>query len=327
MTTTTDGRRAREAVAAAAARLLAARGTEAVPDVLAVAAEALGCSHLSLRATACAGSSGPGGDSRPPRPDGGRWVLDVPVRAAGEPLGVLTATAATPFSTWRADALLALADVLALALSAGPRATHVAGRAGLDDEADRAQVAAVLHETVGRALVTVRYTAEQVAAGRADPAALDDPVRAALTAYRQAQRDLRAHALDAGLRAALRELAARGEGDRPDDGWRPVEVSVHADDPALDEVAPAVAVTVQRVAEAALRGAKGRALVVAVTQGATVKLTVECADNAYDAGELVRWARRASALGGAMWHRPGGVELTLPVAARTEGRHDDSPHL
>jgi signal transduction histidine kinase len=202
-----------------------------------------------------------------------------------------------------------------------------AGRAVLDEEADRAHVAAALLETVGTAMVTVRYAAEQVAAGRAAAGDLDEPVRAALAAVREAHRDLRAHALEAGLRAALEGLAAQTRADRPDDGRPPLRLSVEASDPALDAVAPPVAVTLERTAQAVLRAAAGHARLWAGVDGSTVKLRVESADNAYDAGELDRWARRVSALGGTLRTGPGGVELDLPAQPSAEGHHDHSPDL
>jgi hypothetical protein len=303
----------------AAARLLAARGMSAADEVLVGALGALGCTELSLRTR---------GDV-PLQPRGGRWVLDAPLRAAGEVHGVLTASADTPFTVDQADLLTGLADLLALTLDAAAgRAARDAGRGVLDAEADRAQVAAAMHETVGQALVTLRYTAEQVAAGRAGAGQLDEPVRAAMAAFRVAHRDLRAYALDAGLRSALREMSVRGGGDRPADDRPALRVEVCAEDPALDALAPPVAVTVQRVAEAALRGAAGKATVAATYDGRGVKLRVESAEIAYDASELDRWARRASALGGELRVTLAGVELDLPaqLPAR-EGHHDDGPDL
>lgn len=298
-----------------AARILAAGGASALGEVATLVSQSAHCDHVTLRGPAPtqvlaeSATTAPPGEGAPPK-----WVLDVPVRAGGALYGVLTAVARQPFTAGQADMLAAAADVIALALAADRSdAVAEAGRVVLDEEADRAQLAASLLETVGRAMATVRYAADLVSAGRADPTDLDDPVRAAIVAVRQAHRDLRAHALEAGLRAALRELADRGRADRPDDGQPPLRVSVEADDPALDEVAPPVAVTVQRVAEAALRGATGHARVCAFVHDRTVKLRVETADNAYDASELVRWARRVSALGGALREQPCGVEVSLPA--------------
>ena len=278
--------------------------------------------------------------STPPRaPRAGRratpWVLDFPVRRGADLYGVLTVTAPRPFTDADAAMLAAFADVLAVLLgSGGGTDARAAGRAVLDEEADRAQVATTLLDGVGEALVSVRYAAELVGAGRVEPAALDEPVRAALAAVRHAHRDLRAHALEAGLRGALRELSDRWGGDRPDDGMSELRLLVEADDPQLDAIAPPVAVTVQRVAEAALRGASGRAVIRAFCADQRVKLFVESAEIAYDASELNRWARRVHALGGDLRLRPDGVELSLPAelwpegsTAQHEGRHDDGTDL
>ncbi|MDQ1705365.1 MAG: hypothetical protein QOF18_1731 [Frankiaceae bacterium] len=301
---------------AAAARLLAARGVSATSDVLTLMIPALGCSEAVLRAPdaarvlARAGSTWP----VPAQPAGERFVLDVPVRACGELQGVLTIAGHAVFTLEQAEVLTGLADVLALAWSAQARAGRGdAGRAVLDDEADRAQAATELCDNVGEALVTVRYAADLVAAGRAGADALDEPVQAAQAALRDAHRALRAYALEAGLRTALREIAARGGADRPADGRPALDLTVDADDPWLDALPPPVAVTVQRVAEAALRCATGVARLTATFDGQRVKLCVESAEIAYDASELDRWARRASALGGDLRLRPAGVELELPA--------------
>ena len=188
-----------------------------------------------------------------------------------------------------------------------------AARAILDEEADRAQAAATLYDALGDALVAIRYAADLVATGRADINALDEPVRAALAAFQHAHRDGQAHALTAGLRAALRRLPARFAGDRLDDGTPELRLLVTADDAALDELPPAVAVLLQRIAEVVLRGAVGRATLRATSDGSRVKLCVESAEIAYDASELDRWSRRANALGGDLVVQSGGVELDLPI--------------
>ena len=324
---------------AAFVRALAAGGAAALPDALQVLAVAVGGDRVLLRAadttTPLASSSATTG----PRRGSGSWRLDVPVRRTGALHGVLTVTAGRPFTDADARLIAAAADVLALTLaadeSAGEMSTGAlsAGRAVLDEEAARAEVAATLLDGVGQALVSVRYAAELVLAGRVDAAALDESVRAALAALRTAHRDLRAHALEAGLRPALQELPARWAGDRPDDGMPELRLSVHADDPGLDRVAPPVAVTIQRVAEAALRGATGCATLRATCAGRRVKLSVQSAEIAYDASELDRWARRALALGGDLRLRPDGVELDLPVelpdrpTPQREGHHDDGSDL
>jgi len=324
------------AVLADAARMLAGRGLPALTEVLDLLARALGCDELILRAadtTTVLASAHP---SRvvPGWRAPGSCVLDLPVRRTGELCGVLTASTTRAFTDADARLLAGATDVLALALVADGSASWSAARAVLDEEAERAQVSATLLDGVGEALVSVRYAAELVAAGRADAAALEEPVRAALAAVRNAHRDLRAHAMESGLRAALAALPDRWGGDRPDDGLPELRLSVRAEDPELDTLPPPIAVTVQRVAELALRGATGRASVTAFCTGSEVKLDVESAEIAYDASELSRWARRALALGGDLQLRPDGVELSLPAelspagsATQCEGRHDDGSDL
>jgi hypothetical protein len=321
----------------AVVRILAAQGSAGLPEALQIVATAVGGEHVVLRA---ADATTVMAQTRSPRPSrvgrgAGPWILDIPVRRSGELYGVLTVTAWRPFTDTDARLLAATTDLVALLLAAeGSANAWAAGRAVLDEEADRAQVAATLLDGVGEALVSVRYAAELVAAGQVEPAALDEPVRSALAALRHAHRDLRAHALEAGLRAALQQLPQRWAGDRPDDGMSELRLSVHADDPRLDALAPPVAVTVQRVAEAALRGASGQAVVRASWADERVKLYVGSAEIAYDASELNRWARRALALGGDLRLRPDGVELSLPAELRPEssipqpeGRHDDGTDL
>jgi hypothetical protein len=325
-----------EAALATVARLLAARGRDAVPDALVVALAAVGCTELVLRSSHAgevlgrAARLGVPLSSVPVQSRGVPWALDVPLRSCGALQGVLTASSDEPFTADQAGVLTGMGDLLALGLSAAGPGDDVAdaGRAVLDAEADRAQVATAMHETVGEALVTIRYTADLIASGRCGPGELDEPVRAALAALRVAHRDMRAYALEAGLLSALRELPTRGGGDRPADDRPALQVAVTAEDPRLDALPPPVAVTVQRVAEAALRDAGGRVEVVATYDGQRVKLCVESAEIAYDASELDRWARRASALGGDLRVRPDGVELNLPaqLPAR-EGHHDNGPDL
>ena len=319
-----------------AARLLAGQGLPALPDVLDLLAGALGCDDLVLRAadttTVLARCRLSPSVPAPRRP--GSCVLDLPIRRTGELCGVLTASTARAFTDADARLLAGATDLLALALVADGSAAWSAARAVLDEEAERAQVAATLLDGVGDSLVSVRYAAELVADGRADAGALEEPVRAALAAVRHAHRDLRAHALESGLRAALAALPDRWAGDRPDDGVSELRLSVRAEDSRLDVLPPAIAVTVQRVAELALRGATGRASVTAERVGPEVKLRVDSAEIAYDASELSRWVRRALALGGDLQLRPDGVELSLPAELRPtgtgpqrEGHHDDGSDL
>jgi hypothetical protein len=212
-------------------------------------------------------------------------------------------TTGRALGTSDATMLGALADALGLALAVDPAyAAAAAAQQVLDAEADRAQLAAEIDERLGDALVALGHTT---------PDRLPEALSAAREAVREIRRDLRATALHGGLRRALAELRRPG-------------VRVSATDPRLDALPPAVAVVIERVAEAAIR-AGDRAQISAGFEGGQVKLRVESADNAGDAFETERWARRAHALNGHLEHWPGGVELRLPPS--DEGRHDNGSHL
>jgi hypothetical protein len=229
------------------------------------------------------------------------WALDVPVRRNGEWSVMLVATSSQPFTPEQARALRDVSNALSLVAVPALPPLDVAAQAVLDAEADLALVAAELGETVAESIVALRHT---------DPAKVREAATAALAEVRRIGRELRASALGDGLRAALAELRALG-------------ATVDAEDPALDGVAPAVAVLVERVAEAVCRQVDGTLRITASMDTSSVKLRVECADNAVDASELERWRRRAEALRGGLRQWPGGVELSLPAATGPEGRHDD----
>jgi hypothetical protein len=313
-----------------AARLLAGFGLDAADRLLAEAAEAIGCEEVVLRSPDLRQVIASSGRTRLRRSEDAGWLLDAPVRACGRILGVLTARGGAPFNAAGAALLTSYADLLALALAAVPHPGGLvaAGRTVLEEEAERARLAADLYDTVGEALVAIRYAADLVVAGRADAGVLDEAVRGAHGTLRRSLRDLRAQALDDGLRAALRGLAVRSGGDRPADGRPALLITVQARDSALDAVAPPIAVTVQRIAEAVLRSTTGRVTVSATCDVHGVKLHVDSADIGCDASELDRWARRAKALGGRLDVRPDGVELRLPaqLPAR-EGPDDHRPDL
>ena len=291
------------------ARLLAAEGLPGLGKALQVLADAVGARRVVLRSlpdgVPLARSDRPfdliadESSAAPAR------TLQIPVRRRGHILGLLTVTSASPLNDQAADVISAAADVIALALAAVPASYETSTQAVLDGEADRAQLAAEVDERLRESLVALRHT---------DPAHAAGAVTAALAAARDIVRELRATALHGGLRRALAEL--RGTG-----------VAVHASDPALDRLSPAVAVVVERVAEVVVRTAVGTVQIAATVGNRAVKLSAESADNAVDVSELERWARRARALGGELRYWPGGVELNLPAGPIDEGRHDHGPHL
>ena len=282
--------------------VLAERGADGRGEVLALVLAAVpALRRLTLRSA----SGPPVSAARPSGPGELRWALDVPVRGRGECSGVLSAVSSAPLTTEEGSVLRAVADALALVGGHRGLPPAAAAQAILDAEADLALVAAELEETVAASIVALRHT---------DP----DKVRAAATAslaeVRRIGRRLRAQALGDGLSAALLDLRESG-------------ASVEVEGDCLDDAAPAVAVLLERVAEAACRNAVGKVQIRASSDKMTVKLCVESADNEVDASEVERWRRRAHALHGELRHWAGGVELILPAATGNEGRHDDGLDL
>jgi hypothetical protein len=299
----TTGVRAGELLAAVT-RMLGAGGAAALDDALALTAEGLVLHELVLHASAAALRT------RVPRqPTGPLSTLQLPVRVGGRLHGVLTASAARPFTAADADLLAAVAAVTGLMLAAVPAGTEddpvAVGHEVLDAEADRADLAAELEETLGL-LVAARHSVSGPTA---------ELVHAALAALRGTQRRLRAVALEAGLAAALTGLAEPGR------------VTVVVDPAGLDDVAPPVAVLVERVAQALAREPGAGVRLQVRADGSRVKFRAESAEEGYDACELDRWARRAVRLGGDLRLRPDGVELSLPIRPIDEGHHDDGPDL
>lgn len=297
------------AALAAAVRILAVHGAGGASDAIDAVRRCLSdaAASLVLRSGVTGevlGAAPPVISAPPPRRAADdAWSLDIPVRVRGCPAARLSVTTSTGLRATDAGMLGALADVLGLTLAGDPAYTAtVAAQQVLDGEADRAQLAAEIDERLGDALVALGHTT---------PDRLPDALAAAREAVREIRRDLRATALHGGLRRALLELRRPG-------------VRVNASDPRLDTVVPAVAVVVERVAEAATRGVD-RAHISAGFEGGQVKLRVESADNAGDAFEIERWARRVRALHGELEHWLGGLELRLPPS--DEGRHDDGSHL
>ena len=282
--------------------LLADRGADGRADVLRLVLRAV----PTLRSLTLRGADGVVAAATRPSPAGERrWALELPVGARGTWTAVLSAVSSEPLTADDAALLRGIADAFAVLGYAERLPPEAAARALLDAEADLALVAAELDETVAESIVALRHT---------DPDKVRAAAAASLVEVRRIGRRLRAQALGDGLRAALGALAE----------WGAV---VHAADPALDEVPPAVAVLVERVAEAACRSAVGKVRIAASVGASMVKLAVESADNEIDASEVERWRRRARALHGELRHWTDGVELTLPTATATEGRHDDGPDL
>lgn len=286
----------------AALGLLADRGEDGRADVLRLVVRALpALRSLSLRTPGGAVSLASG---RPSGPDDPSWVLEIPMRPRGGASDVLSVVSSTPLTADDAMILRGVADAIGLA-AANALPAQVAARALLDAEADLALVAAELDESVAESLVALRHT---------PPENVRDAATASLAEVRRIGRRLRAQALGDGLRAALQGLRERG-------------VSVEIGSADLDAVSPAVAVLVERVAQAVSASAVGNVRIRASRDNTVVKLWVESADNEIDASEVERWRRRAQALRGELQHWSGGVELILPAPTGNEGRHDDGLDL
>jgi hypothetical protein len=261
----------------------------ALDRALALAQRVLRLSALALA---------PAGAAVPSQREPAGYVLAVPIRV-GESVHVLTAEADRPFDAALAESVVELAGLLGGLAGATPEGQErAATQAVLDLEADRAQIAAEL-DVVAEALVAAKH-------GALEPGDVD-AIEHAHTLLRREQRRLRAQTLDAGLASALQHhgFAVIGDAGR------------------LASLPPAVAVVVQRVAEALGRAPSGQPdergqISVEVTELA-VKFRLDSADNIGDATELDRWCRRVSALGGELLVQRGGVELKLPDR-RDEGR-------
>jgi hypothetical protein len=289
-------------VVIAALGLLADRGMDCRADVLRLVVRALpALRSLSLRTPGGAVALASG---RPSGPDDPCWVLEIPMRPRGGSSEVLSVVSSTPLTAEEAMVLRGVADAIGL-VAANDVSVRAASRAVLDAEADLALVAAELDESVAESLVALRHT---------QPEKVREAATASLAEVRRIGRRLRAQALGDGLRAALHVLRERG-------------VTVETGSAELDAVPPAVAVLVERVAQAVCATAVGNVRIRASVDKTAVKLRVESADNEIDASEVERWRRRAQALHGELRHWAGGVELILPAPTGIEGRHDDGLDL
>jgi hypothetical protein len=312
-------------IVALAARLLAVHGTVALPDVLGLLADNAHADAVVVREPQAPGRI-VAAFPRAPRSAGDLFVLDVPLRVAGRLLAVLTAYAPGPFGAADAAVLCGVSDVVALALAVAAVGSDP-GQALLDAEADRADMAAQLHDTVGQALVAARYSADLALTGRADPQTVADGLHAAVELMRGCLRGLRGRAVNGRLGTVLTELAAECANRRAaGDSDAPVVRLRGADAPALDSLPPPVAVLGHRVVEAALAGVTGQVTVTVTVRSNRLKLAVEGAENPCDTGALDRWTRRASALGGELVRVWNGVRLDVPTTSAEE-RHDDGSHL
>ncbi len=320
------------ALCSVAARRLAEAGPAAVPDVLGMLSDSSGCA-VALR------EAGMGRDTA--AADGADDVSRVPLREGQRLVGVLELTPAPPAdSPWAAGslALSLFADVLAMSVRCARTAASARTSAGqflLADEADRAQLAAGLHDGLVQALVAARYLIDLAL----QPAAESVPAAPLLDDAREAVRDALAEARHllgwlrprSGTKAPVAaELTSiiRREADRS-----PAASVILSVDPGADvPVPPAVAAAAYRLvqcavdcAHAQLRqdgptcgpdGGDGEDLGLHIGIGChsgALQLTFPAALADGSCAAMARWLDRAKLLGGSARLEQGALVVRLPV--------------
>lgn len=302
------------------AALLADRsvtGHSALPDALELLVDGLGLRSAVLRAPASDGAvlalAGEVVHAVPTRRAASAAVvgaaasgpaLEVPVVHSGRQQAVLVLHGARPSHL---PVLRAAAAVLGLALSTRrPAAEPLAAQLVADGEADRDALADALHDGAVQSLVVARYAAD--AAVRAgDPhgsvALVRDSVQDALVAVRRTMWQLRPRAAD-DLAGALTELSAR----LVEAGAPALELDLEAD---LASLPPAVATTAYRLVQAAASSATApvRVRSLLTTDGPAI----EVHGTAPGSLDLVRWSRRAGAVGAVLQPGSGRVRLLAPT--------------
>ncbi|MDX6197375.1 MAG: hypothetical protein QOJ79_526 [Actinomycetota bacterium] len=233
-------------------------------------------------------------------------TVELPIRAGGRDVGVLSVVGARPSQL---PTLRAVAAVLGLALARTARALPAQTAADLvaaaDGEADAA--ADLLHDGPVQALVVAHYAAEAAVRG-GDPAAAREAVQSALVELRRSLWHLRPRgAGEGGLPAALGLLSARlEEAGRPALGF------------VLDELVAAalpsaVASTAYRLVQAiALPQDAGPVRVALRREGSTVVFDIE---GGAPLDDQQRWAGKARALGGSLTSTGGRTRLTIPLTS------------
>lgn len=252
------------------------------------------------------------------RPDAGRTLRRVetaatvalPLRVAGRLVGSLTVTGAAPLDAGTDRLVEYVAETLALSLAASAPVVDAA-RVVLDEDDERAEIAAALHEGAAGSILAARHAVDT----GSDQIAVSRVLQQALTELRGVVASLRSRAAHGDLDAALHQLAD----DLRSTGCR-VELVVprglrHA-------LSSARAVAAYRTVAAAVGGASGPVSVVveriAMPFGpGRLELTVTGAYDAVDTGALDRWGRRLSALDGRLERHRDGVTVYLPLSEPT----------
>lgn len=325
------------AVCSAATRRLSEDGVGAVPEALGMLSAASGCAAVVDQPGV---GPDPVGDA-----DTGEDTLRVPLREGRRLVGVLELTPAPPAgSPWAAGsaALTLFADVLAM--SVGCARTAAAARTGaaqflLADEADRAQLAAGLHDGLVQALVAARYLIDLAVQPDAQSAASASLLRNAREAVRDALAEAR-HLLgwlrprsgsNVPVVPELESMVAREAARNP-----AMRVLLDIDPSADIPVPPVVAAAAYRLVQSAVDSAHAQLLHAEATdrrpggdggdggdggelhigvrgRTSSFELTfpAELADGSCAA--MARWLDRAKLLGGSARIKQGTLVVQLPV--------------
>jgi hypothetical protein len=232
-------------------------------------------------------------------------TVELPVRAGGRDVGVLSVVGARPSQL---PVLRAAAAVLGLALARSQRPAPAETAADLvaaaDADADAA--ADLLHDGPVQALVVAHYAAEAATRG-GDPRAAREAVQAALVELRRSLWHLRPRGPgEGGLPAALGLLSARLE----EAGRAPLGFVV--DELVAAALPTAVASTAYRLVQAvALPESADPVRVALRREGSTVVLDIDGAP----LPDHERWAHKARALGGTLTTSEARTRLALPLTS------------
>jgi signal transduction histidine kinase len=232
------------------------------------------------------------------RPPGGRpqaAAIELPVNAGDHLVATLTVVGARPSQL---PALRACAAVLALRLGSRPAAAPALFAAA---DAEVSALADALHDGPVQDLVVARYAAD-AAVARSDAAGARDAVQGALVAVRRALWLLRPRgAADGGLTSALCALADQLS------TWGTTPLLLDLDPHAAAQLSPAEATTAYRLVQAVATGTEPVSVVLRLTSGDDVVLTIDGGQPLPSAG----WTARAHALGARLTTPLGRLELAF----------------
>lgn len=330
------------------ARRLSKSGPAAVPEALRMLSEASGCS-TAVREAGIGPDAGGNVDDRHALDSDGRHradgpadtadgVLRVPLREGHRLVAVLELTPAPPRdSPWAAgsSALSLFADLLAMSVRCARTAEAVRTGAGqflLADEADRAQLAAGLHDGLVQALVASRYLLDLALQSDGEPSAAVPLLHNAREAVRDALAEAR-HLLgwlrprsgnNVPVIPELESMVRREASRNP-----PASVVLSVDPSADIPVPPVVAAAAYRLVQsavdfshaqllhgdpAACQPAEGDVLHIDIRcRGGSFELTFPAALADGSCAAMARWLDRAKLLGGSAHIERGALVVRLPV--------------